>query len=177
MSDRPAQALFPGYEREGTSSAVFSPCRRYRYVLWRCWNVDAPAAIFVGLNPSTADETEDDPTIRKCMGFARKWGFGELVMLNLFAWRATDPRSLKSTVDPVGPDNDAQIVRQVQGRMLRRVVAAWGVGGALHGRGAVVRLNLQSLLYGQLQHLGLTKAGHPRHPLYLPYETALQGWR
>ena len=87
--------------------AVFSDCRNYRYALWRIWDDAKPYAMFIGLNPSTADETEDDPTIRRCMNFAKDWGYGGLCMTNLFAYRATIPANMMSAADPVGAENNA----------------------------------------------------------------------
>lgn len=148
-----------------STTARFSPCRTWRYELWRRWG-HAPVAAFIGLNPSTADETQDDPTIRRCIGFAKRWGYGGLVMLNLFAYRSTDPRGLKVAADPVGPENDETLLRVTAEAGC--VIAAWGAHGALFGRDAAVRRLLAHLT---LDHLGLTKAGHPRHPLYLARST------
>ena len=88
------------------SDAVLSEDRVYRYALWRIWNEDRPLVMFVGLNPSTADETNDDPTLRRCMGFAESWGYGGVIMANIFAYRATDPKIMKQTEAPIGPEND-----------------------------------------------------------------------
>jgi hypothetical protein len=154
---------------------ILSQCRTYRYVLWREWDTINPAyAMFVGLNPSTADEVEDDPTIRRCVGYAKRWGYGALCMTNLFAYRATDREVMKSHPSPVGVDNDRWLVEMAKGAAI--VVAAWGVDGAhLHRDQAVIRL-----LGKGLTCLGLTKSGHPAHPLYLkkslksiPFETAI----
>lgn len=95
-------------------SAIISPCGQYRYRLERAWDRSFPAAVFVCLNPSIADATLDDPTLRKCVGFARRWGCGHLVLVNLFALRATDPREMKRHPSPVGPDNDRHIQEAVQ---------------------------------------------------------------
>lgn len=145
--------------------AVLSECRRYRYELWRRWSDLAQDrqgyVAFIGLNPSTADETTDDRTIGRCVGFARSWGFSALCMLNLFAWRATDPRDMLRAANPVGPDNDRHLVNCAQGASL--LVAAWGARGSYLGRDQQVC----RLLPG-LQVLRLTKGGHPEHPLYLP---------
>lgn len=127
------------------------------------------------LNPSTADHVIDDPTIRRCVGFAKAWGFGRLVVANLFALRATNPYELVLAPDPIGPDNDAHIVEQCAGR---RVFAAWGVTvanmsvPALRNRAAVVRRLIGA--NALVEHLGLTKDGHPKHPLYLPTATVPQ---
>jgi len=142
------------------SSATFSPCRRYRYALWRTWDEARPHVLFIGLNPSTADETQDDPTIRRCMGYARDWGYGGVCVANLFAWRATLPSDLKRAEDPIGPDNDEWLERlagEAEG-----VVAAWGNDGAHLGRSTAVKGMLHEPLC-----LKLNRSGEPAHPLYL----------
>ena len=95
-----------------SGSAIFSSCRKYRYILWRRWAVDCNAnyAMFVGLNPSTADETDDDPTIRRCIRFAKSWGYSGLCMANLFAYRATDPKDMLVATGPVGVENDKYLL-------------------------------------------------------------------
>jgi hypothetical protein len=154
---------------------ILSACRKYRYTLWRDWDMDLLTgcaddakdldsyAMFVGLNPSTADETKDDPTIRKCVGFAKRWGFAGLMMTNLFAFRATDPRQMKGHPKPIGDDNDRWLVACARGAGI--IVAAWGVNGEHMGRDVEVL----KLLDG-VECLRTTKAGHPEHPLYVPYE-------
>ncbi len=142
--------------------AIFSPCRTWRYVLWRVWDDTLPKVAFIGLNPSTADETQDDPTIRRCIGYARAWGYGGIRMLNLFAFRATDPKDLKAAPEPIGPENNWRLILWCESAQLR--VAAWGAHGAYKSRGAEVRSMLWKL---NLHHLGLTKDGNPKHPLYL----------
>lgn len=142
--------------------ADISPCGLYRYALWRKWGPGG-TVMFVGLNPSTADATLDDPTIRRCVAFARSWGFGGLMMTNLFAWRATDPMHMLSAKDPIGPENDMRLRAAYLNAKL--TVAAWGAHGTHKGRDAAVRKMLPRLHY-----LRLTKAGHPGHPLYLPGE-------
>jgi hypothetical protein len=118
-------------------------------------------AVFVGLNPSTADETENDPTIRQCMDYAKRWGYGALCMVNLFAYWATEPDIMKAHAAPVGDENDRWLVEVVKDAGV--VVAAWGVDGTHLDRDkALIRL-----LAGKLSCLGKTKDGHPRHPLYL----------
>ena len=159
------------------STAEYSPCGQYRYSLVRWFDgaeqeeppgETPPLVAFIGLNPSTATEAHDDPTVHRCVDFARRWGFGGLIMLNAFGFRATDPRELYSHPDPVGEGCDAAILHWC-GRA-GRIVAAWGQHGALHGRGEA----LHALLRGHaLQCLGTTKAGHPRHPLYLRRDAAL----
>lgn len=154
-------------------SARFSPCRRYRYSLWRNWRGLLPEtkgyAMFVGLNPSTADETNDDPTIRRCIAFAQAWGYEGLCMTNLFAFRATAPADMIAADDPVGPEND-QTLRDLA-ESAGVVVAAWGVHGTHGGRHNAVRAMLPRLHY-----LRLTKDGHPGHPLYLPKSLVPVPW-
>lgn len=150
------------------STAVFSPCRVYRYTLRRVWDEALPSVVFVGLNPSTADETLDDPTVRRCIGFARDWGFGTCVVTNIFAFRSTDPRGLLEIDDPVGPRNNHWIRRECAAAAL--VVAAWGVHGTLHERGAAV-LRIMPPPHSPPHCLGMTKEGFPRHPLYLSKAT------
>jgi hypothetical protein len=142
-------------------SAVFSRCRQYRYVLTRKWDPALPTVLFIALNPSTADERRDDPTVRRCVSFARSWGFGRLVIANLFAFRATDPSRLADVRDPVGPRNDVWLERlSIDADM---TIAAWGIHGNLANRASSVLPRLT-----KTHHLGLTKHGYPRHPLYLP---------
>lgn len=142
------------------STARFSPCRVYRYTLHRIWDESVRPAMFIGLNPSTADEVKNDPTVRRCINFARRWGFGGLIMTNIFALRSTDPNGLTRIKDPVGPRNDYWLKRSHAQAGI--VIAAWGIWGQLEGRGDHVRD-----LLPDLKCLGTTKAGNPRHPLYL----------
>lgn len=160
------------------SSASFSPCRRYRYTLTRVLRPKSlvPCIAFIGLNPSTADEHSDDPTIRRCWKFAERWGFAEMIMLNLFAYRATDPGEMKASADPVGDANDAAIVRIASNPDVTRIVVAWGVHGVHRGRGAKVLASLSAVAGPKLHCLGRTKDGHPRHPLYLSNDVQLEGW-
>ncbi|HEC24975.1 MAG TPA: DUF1643 domain-containing protein, partial [bacterium] len=89
--------------------ANLSECRKYRYALWRTWDELKPCAMFIGLNPSTADETEDDPTIKRCINYSKDWGYGGLCMVNLFAFRATSPSDMRASIEPIGSDNDEWI--------------------------------------------------------------------
>lgn len=140
-------------------SALFSPCRLYRYDLWRKWG-DEPYCMFVGLNPSTADETQDDPTIRRCVGYAKRWNYGGLCMTNLFAFRATQPKDMMAAQDPIGPDNDRTLTTLSRGAGI--VVAAWGKDGKHMGRDKQVMA-----LLPHLYCLKQNKDGSPAHPLYL----------
>jgi hypothetical protein len=134
----------------------------YRYLLWRRW-ADAASLLFVMLNPSTADAERDDPTIRRCVGFARAWGFGGVEVVNLFAWRATYPGELRRARDPVGPHNDGVILAAAARN--QAVLAAWGNHGALGARDRQVAALLAPF---RPRSLGaLTAGGAPRHPLYV----------
>jgi len=145
------------------SSAKFSFCRRYRYTLQRHWGeyADRGYVMFIGLNPSTADETKDDPTLRRCICFAKSWGYDGVFMLNLFALRSTDPIEMRNHPHPIGPQNNFYITEIANHAEL--IVAAWGNHGVHHGRDAEVRS-----LCTNLHYLRLTKSGQPGHPLYLP---------
>jgi hypothetical protein len=138
----------------------------YRYFLDIIWDATLPMAAFVGLNPSTADVKQDDPTIRRCRGFAESWGMGGMRMLNLFAFRATDPKVMLAAKDPIGPENHLGILlADVTGPW----IACWGTHGSHMERGAKVRRNLHDL-----QCLGKNRDGSPKHPLYLKADTKLE---
>jgi hypothetical protein len=149
------------------SSATLSRCRQYRYTLTRTWDSTGPTVVFVGLNPSTADAKIDDPTVRRCIGFARSWGFGKLILTNLFAFRSTDPNVLEHVADPIGPKNDQWIASTSEVADL--TVVAWGIHGGLQHRDQVVLELLR-----EPHCLGTTKSGAPRHPLYLPANAPLK---
>jgi len=156
------------------SGARFSVCRCWRTLLWRCWDARRPAANFLMLNPSTADETVLDPTCARARDYAERWGYGALLVTNLFAWRATEPRAMRGAADPVGAGNDAAILRAA--RAARLVVCAWGNHGAHLGRAAEVRRMLRAA--GVALHvLRLNANGEPAHPLYLPARLAPRRWR
>lgn len=151
------------------SGATFSDDRSYRYSLWRWWGVgNGQKCCFVMLNPSTADENVLDPTVTRCVGFARDWGFSGIVVANIFALRSTNPKELYKSADPVGPRNDEAIT----GAALQaaRVVCAWGTHGAYRDRGEAVRRLLADF---EPKCFGLTGGGHPKHPLYLRRDTEL----
>lgn len=151
-----------------SSKAWISPDRQYRYCLTRIWDSKLPTVTFVMLNPSTADEVNDDPTIRRCMGFARAEGFGALEVMNLYAFRATDPRVLFMADDPVGPQNDEWLRRAANNSMM---LAAWGT----KAKPDRVREFLMGPAMGhEIYCLGKTKHGAPRHPLYLPAKQPLE---
>ena len=150
---------------KNASGAEFSRCRRWRYLLWRRWDEAKPAANFLMLNPSTADEVKLDPSCTRARVYAERWGFGALIVTNIFGWRATDPEEMKSVRDPVGKGNDAAILKAA--REAEIVVCAWGNHGAHRGRGNRVQTYLRSNDV-KLHYLKLNGGGHPAHPLYLP---------
>lgn len=155
------------------SSAVYSDCEAYRYSLTRVWDTAGKRLVFAMLNPSKATEIANDPTIERCERRARKLGFGAFQAVNLFAFRATDPRDLKRSALPIGEHNNAQLLDAAQ--WADTLICAWGVHGAHQGRGAEVKALLEANGHA-LWHLGLSKEGHPRHPLYLPYTTPISLW-
>jgi hypothetical protein len=158
---------------DAPSTAIYSDCERYRYSLTRIWAPAGPRALFVMLNPSTATEVQNDPTVERCERRARALGFGGFRVANIFAWRDTDPRAMRAAADPVGPDNNAAIGDGAA--WADRVIAAWGAHGAHLDRGRAVETLLRGT--GQpLFHLGLTRDGHPRHPLYIAYTQAPEPW-
>lgn len=117
--------------------------------------------MFIGLNPSTADEVKNDPTVTRCINYAKRWGYGGMIMSNIFAYRATDPKVMKAAQGPVGPDNDRWLLKLAKGADL--IVAVWGNHGQFMGRGEAV----MKLFNGRELHcLSLNKTGHPKHPLY-----------
>ncbi len=149
--------------------AIFDINSRYRYSLWRAWSAYHPRIVFILLNPSTADEQRNDPTIRRCIGFARAWEFGSVEVVNLFAYRATDCRELLKLDDPVGEENNYHLIQAVE--RCSTVVVGWGTRGTLLARDRQVL----SLIVGRkdVHCLGITKNGQPRHPLYLKGDTSL----
>jgi hypothetical protein len=158
---------------DAESVAEYSDCERYRYTLTRVWDPKGARAMFVMLNPSTATEVQNDPTVERCERRARALGFGAFRVLNIFAWRATDPRDMRAAADPVGPDNDRAIVGSVP--WADRIVCAWGTHGAHLGRGPQVERLLRAA-GAELHHLGLSKEGHPKHPLYIGYAVQPVPW-
>ncbi len=170
----------------------FSPCRKYRYTLWREWGNDArqlwngenghtmkpPGAFvqFIGLNPSTADETKDDPTIRRCIAYAKAWGFSGICMTNIFAFRATDPEVMKKEKDPVGfyGLNDANLLSI--GMDAGLIVAAWGNHGTHLNRGYNLAQWLRKTHGMKLHCFRITKLGQPEHPLYMKKSMVPKEW-
>ena len=160
-------------EANTVSSALYSLCETYRYALTRTWDTEKPKLLFIMLNPSTATEVKNDPTIERCERRARALGYGAFRACNLFAFRATEPRDLKKASDPIGPDNLAQIL--IAARWTDTILCAWGTHGAHMGIGPAIA----QLLRGEghtLHHLGLSKHHHPRHPLYIGYDIQPAIW-
>ena len=147
------------------SGAKFSRCRRWRYLLWRCWDPAKPVANFLMLNPSTADELKLDPSCTRARNYAERWGYGSLIVTNLFGWRATDPQEMKAVRNPVGAGNDPAILRAAREASL--VVCAWGNHGEHLARARAVSGFLREAGVA-LHYLRMNGAGHPAHPLYLP---------
>lgn len=163
------------------SGATISECKRYRYTLWRSPGdlfAERGVCTFVMLNPSTADASVDDPTLRRCAGFAKRWGFRQLLVTNLFAMRSKHPsdieRAVKRGVDPVGPENDKAIA--LAARVSDLIVCAWGNDGLLMGRAATVATDLVATGH-RLHYLRMTDSKQPWHPLYLASDTEPQLWR
>lgn len=148
-------------------SAIMDTTEKYRYRLTRVWDQDNPlSTLWIMLNPSTADAEKDDPTIRKCIGFSKRWGSGRLTVVNLFAYRATNPGELKKVPDPIGPDNNRIIREEVDEHYFDRIVIAWGNNGALCGRSTAV---MNMLKNDPLHCFGFSQTGEPLHPLYIKY--------
>lgn len=145
-------------------SAILSNCRRYRYSLTRTWDYTKGYLNVIGLNPSTADEIEDDPTIRRCIGFAKSWGMGGLVMTNLFAFRATKPSDMLNAHYPIGLENDDVLLARSNNASM--ILAAWGANG-----GHIKRDEYVKQMITNMYCLKKTKAGHPSHPLYIRADT------
>jgi len=150
--------------------AIFDVSGKYRYSLWRSWSTYHPRIVFILLNPSTADEQKNDPTIRRCMGFAREWNFGSLEVVNLFAYRATDYRELFKASNPVGAENNYFLTQAVA--RCSTVVLGWGNRGNFLDKDRQV----MSLLAwrNDLYCLGITRDGQPRHPLHMKGDTNLE---
>lgn len=156
------------------AGAQFSDCGVYRYTLTRDFGETGRGLCnLVMLNPSTATADQDDPTIRRCIGYARAWGCSGLVVTNLFAYRSTDPKALLNVCDPIGPDNDRHLKEEAQRATV--VVCAWGAHGSLLGRCDAARAIFQALGVATT-YLRLTKQGQPCHPLYLPGNLRPQPW-
>ena len=140
--------------------AILSEDRKYRYVLSRIWDESKPLVVIIGLNPSTADEKDDDNTIKKCINFSKNWGYGGLYMLNLFAFRATAPSDMFNASSPIGEENSKYIEKY--SKLSDKVICAWGNNGNFKNRSKEVLLNIENNF-----NLKLNKTGEPAHPLYL----------
>jgi hypothetical protein len=161
-------------QQAGTASvAVYSDCEKYRYSLTRVWDNDGKRALFIMLNPSTATELQNDPTVERCERRARALGFGAFRVTNIFAWRDTDPRKMRAATNPIGPENDAIILESCA--WADTVICAWGTHGTHLDRGTYVEGLLRDNVC-HLSHLGLTKQGHPKHPLYIAYSQQPEHW-
>ncbi|MEP1585662.1 MAG: DUF1643 domain-containing protein [Tateyamaria sp.] len=158
---------------DAPSTAIYSDCERYRYSLTRIWDDAGTRVNFVMLNPSTATEVQNDPTVERCERRARTLGYGGFAVTNIFAWRDTDPKGMRAAADPIGSDNNYAI--RDRAIWATDVIAAWGTHGAHLNRGPEVAI-LLGMLDRPLFHLGLSKAGHPKHPLYLPYSQSPERW-
>lgn len=171
MADQLSLFRSPAPPRVFDRGATLSPCRLYRYSLWRVWDQDLPQVVWVMLNPSTADANDDDLTLKKCQGFARQWGFGGVLVLNLFAWRETDPEALVACAakgaDIVGPENDTHLRLGLLTAHL--VVCAWGSHPIARSRAAAVLAMVPEDV--ACECLGRTADGAPRHPSRLAYAT------
>lgn len=165
--------MIKNYGLPGPIGAEFSECGTYRYMLWRVWDETLPPLGVILLNPSTADATNDDPTVARCTNRARRLQRGGLIVGNLYGFRATDPRKMMGAVDRVGPFNDPHL--RMIGRLCPTILLGWGAHAA-PGRAALVIGMLRALDTGRpvLKHLGLTASGQPRHPLYVGYDTPYQ---
>lgn len=148
-------------------SAIISNCKIYRYNLFRKWE-EGPSVLFIMLNPSTADASQDDPTIRRCIGFAKKWGFGSLYIGNLYGYRSTNPKVINAMGlnDAIGPDNWHHVHQMIS--KASKIVVAWGT----HGTKGTHQMN-RTLNNMKVWCLGKTKNGYPKHPLYLSKNTEL----
>jgi len=158
---------------DARSLAVYSDCERYRYSLTRVWDDTGKKALFIMLNPSTATEKQNDPTVERCERRARALGFGAFRVTNIFAWRDTDPRKMRAAAEPIGPHNDKTILASCP--WADQVIAAWGTHGAHLNRGPEILEKLRAA-GTPLYHLGLSKEGHPKHPLYIAYSEQPQKW-
>ncbi len=152
-----------------TKGAFLSPCRSYRYSLVRQWQSgeDVKKVMFVCVNPSKADENRDDPTTRRCINFARQWGFGGLIITNAYAHRATDPDELKVAVEPIGPLNDGEL--EYQATQASQIVVAWGNSCPIDRERQVLRV-----LNSEVFCLGWTESLRPKHPVRLHADTERQ---
>ncbi|MFA5385949.1 MAG: DUF1643 domain-containing protein [Eubacteriales bacterium] len=151
--------------------AIIDNTGDYRYSLWRIWDETKPKITFIMLNGSTADAEQDDPTLRRCIGYAKAWGFGSLEVVNLFGYRTTFPTELKKAADPVGAENDSYILKAIKGASM--VVVAWGSNGSFKKQDKYV-LGLLKNNCVEPYCIDVSKDGHPKHPLYLKADLKLR---
>lgn len=160
-----------------STSARISPCERFRFLLSRQWDARLPACAFIGLNPSTADGLQDDPTIRRCVDFAARWGYGELLMLNLVPYRSTDPDAMFAWLAANSDDGWKQEnVSEAQAAFAKSdiIIAAWGAPG---GKLKTYKQHMIDAAGDKLYSLATTKTGEPGHPLYLKKELRATAYR
>lgn len=169
--------LFDAMTDEDRSGAIISDCGIYRYHLWRIWNADLPTMVWVMCNPSTASATEDDPTIRRCIGFAKREGCGGISVRNVFALRATNPDELAKHPDPFGPENEAHLMVARSASLLTILVCGWGAKIGSRQLRDYYRRAESMLLIQKPKCFGITKDGDPRHPLYLKGDAPLIPWK
>lgn len=158
---------------DADSVAVYSDCEKYRYSLTRTWDIGGQKALFIMLNPSTATEVQNDPTVERCERRSRTLGFGAFQVTNIFAWRDTDPKNMRAAKEPVGEHNDATILNGCD--WADQVICAWGSHGEHLDRGRIMEALLRKIDM-PLYQLGITKAGHPKHPLYISYAQQPELW-
>lgn len=156
------------------SSAIYSDCETYRYALTRVWDDSLPHLLYVMLNPSKATEAQNDPTIERCQRRATQLGFGGFCATNIFALRETDPMAMRRHPAPEGPDNSAIVLREAAAADL--ILCAWGTHGAHLNQGPSLEAQLRAAGH-ELHALGLSKDGHPRHPLYVRYAAQPELWQ
>jgi hypothetical protein len=157
----------PTSKQDLVSEAIISADRKYRYKLVRSWASDSAPLIWIMLNPSTADASRDDPTIRRCVSFAKGWGFGGVEIYNLFALRSNDPKRIELASDPIGPENDTWLKSAL--RTGGTVITAWGQCATKLRcqRASEVATMISRKKRVRVVSLGFTKGGQPRHPLYV----------
>jgi hypothetical protein len=155
------------------STAVYSNCELYRYSLTRSWDNSAKKVLFIMLNPSTATEIQNDPTVERCERRAKALGYGAFKVCNIFAYRSTDPKIMRLQKDPIGPENDKIIIKSAN--WSNNIICAWGTNGSHLNRGKKIEALLRVKNF-TLTHLGLSKDGHPKHPLYISYKVSPENW-
>ena len=150
-------------------SAVISSCGNYRYSLERKWDETKPKVMFLMLNPSTADANTDDATIRRCIGFAKSWGYGSLCVGNLFAYRSTNPKELLNVSEPIGMENKWYL--DLMANVSKTIICAWGNAPIVNKLGKKFGENWKPLKgIDNLHYIDLSNDGTPKHPLYLKSE-------